>query len=137
MVGGFVPVSSTVTIKLQLPPPVSEVTLTSVDPTGKNDPEAGVDVIAPQVPDCSAASNVTCAPRWLPSVVLATAFTLSGQLRVHVPPPPPVGTKAEALEELSSGRISQVESGAQGVALLEMLAKLVTTVPGGVPVSTE
>jgi hypothetical protein len=59
IVGGLVPLSSTVTVKLQLPPPVSEVTLTVVVPTGKNDPEAGTAVTVPQVPEGSAESNVT------------------------------------------------------------------------------
>jgi hypothetical protein len=48
--GGFVPVSVTVMVKLQLPPPVSEVEVTVVVPTGKNEPEAGVVVTVPQVP---------------------------------------------------------------------------------------
>jgi hypothetical protein len=50
IVGGLVPVSSTRTIKLQLPPPVAEVTVTVVEPTGKNEPDAGVAVTAPQSP---------------------------------------------------------------------------------------
>src|SRR6266852_8926614 len=45
------PCSSTVTVKVQLPPPVSEVAVTAVVPTGKNEPEAGVDETDPQVPE--------------------------------------------------------------------------------------
>ena len=59
IVGGSTPVSVTVTVKLQLPPPVSEVTLTVVVPSGKNEPDAGVAVIAPQSPSDSAAAKVT------------------------------------------------------------------------------
>jgi hypothetical protein len=44
--GAFV----TVMVKLQLPPPLSETTLITVVPTGKNEPEAGVAVTAPQLP---------------------------------------------------------------------------------------
>ena len=62
---------------------------------------------------------------------------LSGQLSVQVPVPPAPDTVTVALEELSPGFISQVESGAQGVALLEMLATLVKSVPADVPVTTE
>ena len=54
-------VSTTVTLKLQ-PPPVADVTTTVVVPIGKNDPEAGVAVIVPQLPNPSAAPNVTLAP---------------------------------------------------------------------------
>ena len=56
---------------------------------------------------------------------------------MQAPPPPAVESVALAVAELSSGFISQVESGAQGVALLEMLATLVRIVPAGVPVFTE
>jgi len=59
ILGGLLPVSSTVTVKLQLPPPVSDVTETVVVPTPKNDPDAGVAVTAPQVPEGSAEANVT------------------------------------------------------------------------------
>src|SRR3989442_8428933 len=42
--------SVTVIVKVQLPPPVSEVDVTVVVPTGKNEPEAGVEEIGPQLP---------------------------------------------------------------------------------------
>jgi hypothetical protein len=56
IVGGFVPVSSTVIVKVQDPPPVSEVAVTTVVPTGKNEPETGVEEIDPQVPEDSGSS---------------------------------------------------------------------------------
>jgi len=40
----------TVTVKLQLPSPVEEVAVTTVVPTGKNEPDAGVEVTVPQLP---------------------------------------------------------------------------------------
>ena len=43
----------TVIVKLQVPPPVAEETLTVVMPTGKNEPDAGELVTAPQSPDDS------------------------------------------------------------------------------------
>src|SRR5688572_19560280 len=55
IVGGSSPVSETVIVKLQLPFPDSEVATTVVVPTGKNEPEAGVEVTAPQ----SASSETT------------------------------------------------------------------------------
>jgi hypothetical protein len=55
-------VSTTVTLKLQPPPPVADVTITDVVPIGKNDPEAGLAVIAPQDPKPSAELKVTLAP---------------------------------------------------------------------------
>ena len=45
------PCSSTVMVKLQEPPPVSEVALTAVVPTGKKEPEAGVELTDPQSPE--------------------------------------------------------------------------------------
>jgi hypothetical protein len=46
-------------VKLQLPPPVSEVTVTVVVPTGKKEPDAGDAVTAPQSPSGSAEAKVT------------------------------------------------------------------------------
>jgi hypothetical protein len=46
-------------VKLQVPSPVSEEALTTVVPTGKNEPEAGVEVTDPQVPVATGASYVT------------------------------------------------------------------------------
>src|SRR5687768_10126252 len=83
IVGGSNPVSSTVTVKLQLPPPVAELTVTVVVPTGKNEPEGGVAVTAPQSPFGSAASNNTIAPRSPLTVVLAVAVMLSGHASEH------------------------------------------------------
>ena len=44
-------VSFTVTVNVQNPNPEAEVAVTSVVPTGKKDPDAGAEVIGPQVPD--------------------------------------------------------------------------------------
>ena len=52
----------TMTLKLQLPPFVPEVTLTVVVPTGKNDPDGVLLVIDPQSPIGWADSKVTKAP---------------------------------------------------------------------------
>ncbi len=43
-------VSCTVTVKEHIIAPIVDVQLTVVVPTGKNDPEAGVQFIVPQVP---------------------------------------------------------------------------------------
>lgn len=62
---------------------------------------------------------------------------LFGQSSVQVGDPLSCGTEAVAIEELSSGVSSQVVSGEQAVASLEMLAVLVRIVPADVPLSTE
>ena len=80
-------VSSTVIVKVQLPPPVSEVPVTTVVPTGKNEPEGGVDVIDPQVPVPTGSGYVTCFPRCPPSVVSALVVMSLGQVSVQVPAP--------------------------------------------------
>ena len=54
--------STTVTVKLQTPPPVDDVEVTVVVPIGKNDPEAGLVVTVPQLPTASGAAKVTLAP---------------------------------------------------------------------------
>src|SRR5215204_5424996 len=108
MVGGLVPVSSTVTVKLQLAPPVCEVTITVVVPTGKNVPEDGLADTAPQSPSGSAASNVTTAPRSPPTVVLAVALMLSGQLRVQAAGAPATMMLSSPEALLSAGLSSLV-----------------------------
>lgn len=78
-VGGSV--SLTVTLKPQLPPPNSELQLTAVVPTGKFEPEAGVQLTVPQIPPAIAgAPKLTVAPHW-PSVFGTVA--LAGQLKAH------------------------------------------------------
>jgi len=59
IVGGLLPLSWTVTVKLQLPPLSADVEVTVVVPTGKNEPDAGVVVMAPQSPVEVVSSNVT------------------------------------------------------------------------------
>ena len=49
------------TVKLELAPDVV-VVFTVVVPTGKNDPEAGLTLTTPQVPDVVGAGKVTTAP---------------------------------------------------------------------------
>lgn len=53
----------TVIVKLQLPPPVADETVTVCVPTAKNEPEAGELVTAPQSPDDSMLpAKLTIAP---------------------------------------------------------------------------
>jgi hypothetical protein len=53
MVGGLE--SKTVTVKLQVPPPSSELEIIECVPTSKNDPDGGLLEIAPQLPSPAAA----------------------------------------------------------------------------------
>lgn len=112
MVGGLVPLSVTVTVKLQLPPLVAEVTLTVVVPTGKNEPDKGLAVTAPQSPEGSAEAKVTRAPRTELSVVLAVALRLAGQTSVQVVAAPLLLIVNSPLAELSAGCNSAVGPGA-------------------------
>src|SRR5437016_2674383 len=84
MVGAAV--SVTVMVKLQLPPPVEDETLTVVVvPTAKNVPEAGELVTVPQSPDDSISpAKLTIAPDWVPCVVLALTVRFSGQANEQV-----------------------------------------------------
>jgi len=74
-------VSTTVTVKLQLGP-VPTWTLTGVEPMGKNDPEAGLDVTEPEQvePAISASGKVTVAP---PCALVPTVMLL-GQVIVQL-----------------------------------------------------
>lgn len=77
-------------VKLQLPPPVLDETLTVVVPTAKNDPEAGVLVTVPQSPDDSISpAKSTTAPAVVPCVVLAPTVRFSGQASEQVEPVSP------------------------------------------------
>ena len=60
--------SLTVTVKVQVGP-ADEVQVTVVVPFGKNEPDAGEQVIVPQVPELVGAGYVTTAPHWLGSFV--------------------------------------------------------------------
>ena len=53
--------SITVTAKEQLPPPTEDVNVTTVVPTGKTDPDAGLAVTVPQLPFATASPKVTIA----------------------------------------------------------------------------
>ena len=66
IVGGWV--SWTVTVKLEVAPEVV-VMFTVVVPTGKKDPEAGLTLTTPQVPDVVGAGKVTTAPHWFGSLL--------------------------------------------------------------------
>src|SRR5262245_8228633 len=71
-------VSMTVTVKLQLVPvPLPQVTV--VVPTGKNDPEAGVQLTVPQLP-VTVGAKLTIAPHWPGSF---GTVMLAGQLIVQ------------------------------------------------------
>jgi len=52
----------TVTMKLQVPPPVEDVAVTVVVPTGKNEPDGGEAVTLPQSPAVVSEPKVTKAP---------------------------------------------------------------------------
>jgi hypothetical protein len=84
-------VSTTFTLKLQPPPPVADVTTTVVSPIGKNDPEAGLAVIAPQLPKPSAGAKVTFAPPPTPCVVAVVTISF-GQSRTQSPDGVPLTT---------------------------------------------
>jgi hypothetical protein len=120
-------VASTVTTKLQAAPSGEDVVLTAVVPTGKKDPERGVLVTVPQVPNVSGAGKVTNAPGTLFTDSLATAVMLFGQLSVQAPPVAEV-TVADAVALLSLVFESFV-------ALL-IVAVLVINVPPAVPAFT-
>ena len=64
---------------MQLGPAVVEQ-VTVVVPTGNKDPDAGVQVIVPQLPVDVGAGYVTMAPHWLKSLVWVT---LDGQVSVQ------------------------------------------------------
>ena len=123
-------VSVTVMVKLQLPPPVSETTLTTVVPTGKNEPEGGAELIEPQFPEILfVVVKFTIAPEvpfWL--VLAATTISLR-QSSVQVCAPVVAGTLELKVDELSPGSNSAVA--------LETSALFVRTVFAGVPESTE
>jgi hypothetical protein len=93
-------VSTTVTLKLHPPPPVEDVVTTVVVPIGKNEPEAGLLVIVPQVPKPSAELKVTFAPPPAPWVV-AVLTTSFGQSSVQSPPGVPLTTVPVAVALLS------------------------------------
>jgi hypothetical protein len=85
--------ATTVTVKVQLPPPTEDVTVTTVVPSGKVDPDAGLAVTVPQLPMASALGKVTTAAGLPPWVVFAATVMFGGQSSTHsagVPPPPPM-----------------------------------------------
>src|ERR1043166_195868 len=131
IVGGVA--STTVMVKEQLPPPTSEVTLTTVVPNPKKLPEAGVAVIMPQLPKIPpVAVKLTNAPGLVPCVVLAMTEKFSWQINVQVSAPGVAGTVAVAVEVLSSGCSSHDPPG-QGASLLLIVTTLVIKVPSGLP----
>jgi hypothetical protein len=96
------PAVTTVTSKLQLPPPVAEVTTTVVVPTGKKDPDGVVAVMSPQVPTPSAVEKVTNAPGLPLCVAFASVVMLLGQSNAQVAAAVPATTVFSAFETLSS-----------------------------------
>src|SRR6185437_4684109 len=100
MLGGGV--WTIVMVKLQEPPPVAEVTFTTVVPSGKNEPEAGLGVIAPQLPAITSVEvKVTNLPGLPPCVVSAVNVKFSRQVMVQVCAGGGLGTTADPSEELS------------------------------------
>ena len=81
---------------------MAELTVTAVVPTGKNEPDDGVAVTAPQSPVGSAASKVTIAPRSPLTVVFAVALILSGQASVQATGAPTVTIVSSPEAELSA-----------------------------------
>ena len=75
--------SLTLTVKVQVGP-ADEVHVTVVVPTGKNDPDAGEQLIVPQVPLDVGAGYVTTAPHWFGSFAWVT---LAGQVMLEQVPP--------------------------------------------------
>jgi hypothetical protein len=80
--------------------PVLVLILTEVLPTGKKDPEAGVAVTVPQLPDMAGNGKLTTAPH-CPGTTGATI--LAGQVILHEVPPEDV---AVVVEELFEGLMS-------------------------------
>jgi hypothetical protein len=113
---GGVPLT-TVIVKLQLPPPCDEVAVTTVEPTGKNEPEAVETLTVPHVPKASAPGYVTIAPDSVPCVVLAITVMLFGHSSTHAVGAPPVFTRKGWADDSLSVAFSSV-------VLLEMLALL-------------
>ena len=119
-----VPVNCTVTVKLQLSP-VDAVHVTAVFPTGKVEPEGGLQTtsllpspLEPQLPAVVGDPYVTIAVHWL----VLTGDTL-GQVTEQVVDPDT--TRVEAEPELSGWRSSFVS--------LVTVTVLVIFVPSGVP----
>jgi hypothetical protein len=77
MTGGVL--STTVTVNVQ-PGPDAAVQVTVVVPMGKNDPDGGLQVIAPQLPVVAGSLKVTAAPHWPGSLL---TLTLAGQVSVQ------------------------------------------------------
>src|ERR1044072_9024263 len=91
-------------VKLQLPPPCADEAVTTCEPTVKNDPEAGVIVTVPQVPNASALPYVTCGPGLPPSVVLALPAILFGHSSTELVGVSPVPIlRGRATDSSSSG----------------------------------
>ena len=125
IVGGLV--SRTVTVKVQLAAPNSDVEAIECVPTGKNDPEGGLLETAPQLPVTAAAAKVTNAPNSPSKVVFAVTTTLAGQSRVHVSAPAP-----EIVRLLEDESFKFLGSGTS----LETLAVLEIIVPAWTPEGT-
>ena len=92
------PSVTTLTVKEQPPPPSVEVTVTTVSPIGKKDPEAWLLFISPQVPIPSALENVTLAPPPLG----ATTVMLLGQSKTQFAAAVPA-TTSKSVAALLSG----------------------------------
>ena len=102
-------VVTTLTVKLHEPPPVVEVEETTVEPTGKKEPEAWLVLMEPQFPKGSAAPKVTKAPGCPLSVALAVTVMSFGHSSVHSVAVAVPSTVVSASEVLSEGRGSVVE----------------------------
>ena len=79
--GGCVSLTVMMNVQLSGPALLFDLQVTVVAPTGKKDPEAGEQTIAPQVPVVAGALYVTAAPHWFGSFDLVM---FAGQVIVHL-----------------------------------------------------
>lgn len=117
-------VASTVTTKLQVAPSGEDVELTGVVPTGKKDPEAGLLVTVPQLPNVSGVGKLTNAPGTPSTDSLATVVMLFGQSSVQAPP---------VAEATLAAAVALLSLGFESFVALTIVAVLVINVPPAVP----
>ena len=122
-------VSVTVMVKVQLPPPLPELMVTTCgEPaTEKNEPEAGELVEVPQSPDVSA-PKLTIAPGWPPCVVFAETVIFNGHDNTHVGAEDPSA-------RISSLVVAELVSGWGSVVSLATSTSLVKIVFGAPPLT--
>jgi hypothetical protein len=95
---------TTVTVNSQ-PAPVELVQVTTVDPTGNTDPEAGEQLTVPQSPLVVGAEYVTAAAHWFGEAVCVTS---EGQVTTQLPSPTTVTVKLQEAEFCAESVVVQV-----------------------------